>query len=160
MSTMVAIAVTVAWTGICAIALGFCLRGYGYARRSMQTIDTMDGLAERQARRNLRVERIRVLCQLCGLAVGVSALGLRAGVFPMLVVQILSTLMLIGIALLLMIDSILDDLYRGEVEREEARLLAATIAPKPGGQRVSDPPPSAAQVPDPSLDPSRTRKID
>lgn len=140
MTPEVVLAITILWTATCAAALGFCLRGWVFARRAKAAVEPLDGLAEMQARRNLRVERIRVLCQVCGLAVGLLALGARAGYVAPVVVQLGSTPLLVAIALLLLLDSILDDRYRGAVDAEEARAVAAALAPVHGGKRRYDPP--------------------
>lgn len=154
MTPAVAVAITLVWTAVCGIALGFCLRGYAVARRRVGQVEPLDGLAVMQARRNLRVETVRVWCQIFGLTVGFLALGARAGVAASWVVQLGSTVCLMGIALLLLLDSILDDRHRGAIEAEEARAVAAALSPRHGGTRAYDPPvqpppsaPPASSVP-------------
>jgi hypothetical protein len=138
--------VALVWTLVNAVAFGFNVRGAVIARARLREVEPYNGLAVLQARRNLRVERIRVNCQLCGLAAGALVLANRIGITPPWLVPHVGhvvTLLLIGIAVLLMVDSILDSRHRARLDRAEALVLAAPVMP--GGRRAYDPPGPAAE---------------
>ena len=135
-----AVAITVLWTLVASLGLGFNLRGLRRARVDRAAVALEDRLALRQARRNVRAERVRVACQGFNLLVGLLALAARADVLPAPVVQLTVPVGLMLVVALLVADSIDAERHRAAIEAEGAVLLAAidSATARPGGRRAVD----------------------